>query len=169
MQFSCCEVRLGIGPGGQNLFRSRVAAFMDALGAPVAILVPIFGMTTLGSLVFEWMPLFLCATVPFLCIPFVLAGFCSDSGRDNSGSVRRAMRGLMIAVRADIRMGKDTNHTKLLAAAGFKNTKNAPSFMKPTSNRLESGLAYSNARKSPDQGKAKAEEKAMKTGKSRFY
>ena len=94
---------------------------------------------------------------------------CGGEERTSKFGMRTAMRGVMLAVRADVRMGNDSRHTKLLAVAGFKNAKNAPGFMQPTHNRLESGVAYANARKSPDQSRSKAEEKNIKTGKSRFY
>mmetsp|Transcript_15465 Transcript_15465/g.39907 ORF Transcript_15465/g.39907 Transcript_15465/m.39907 type:complete len:157 (-) Transcript_15465:359-829(-) len=154
-------------------------AVTDVLAGPMPdFFQPIVGNTSVYAMLIDWIPLALAAVAPLLCIPFVLLGIC---GQEEEGSLkfgmRTAMKGMMIAVRADIRMGRETATTTLLKKAGFK--KGGPSWMQPTAAKLESGLAANRARgmKSPDQSKAKAEEKAIKdaagrtppTGASRFY
>ena len=130
---------------------------------------------TVGDFVFNWLPLLLVNVLPFLCIPFYALGVCLGCGpdpNDNEGKLkfgmRHALKGLMIAVRADVRMGRESKHTSMLKKAGFK--KGGPSWMHPTSAALEYGTA-ANARggKAKDQSKAKAEEKAIKSGNARFY
>ena len=131
---------------------------------------------TVGDFVFNWLPLLLVNVLPFLCIPFYALGVCLGCGpdpNDNEGKLkfgmRHALKGLMIAVRADVRMGRESKHTSMLKKAGFK--KGGPSWMHPTSAALEYGTAGANARggKAKDQSKAKAEEKAIKSGNARFY
>jgi hypothetical protein len=129
---------------------------------------------TVGDFVFNWLPLLLVNILPFLCIPFYALGVCLGCGPDpNEGKLkfgmRHALKGLMIAVRADVRMGRESKHTTMLKKAGFK--KGGPSWMHPTSSALEYGTAGANARggKAKDQTKAKAEEKAIKSGTARFY
>jgi len=129
---------------------------------------------TVGDFVFNWLPLLLVNILPFLCIPFYALGVCLGCGPDpNEGKLkfgmRHALKGLMIAVRADVRMGRESKHTSMLKKAGFK--KGGPSWMHPTSSALEYGTAGANARggKAKDQTKAKAEEKAIKSGTARFY
>ena len=116
----------------------------------------------------------LVVVTPFLSIPFYALGVCLGCGPDpNEGKLkfgmRHAFKGLMIAVRADVRMGRESKHTSMLKKAGFK--KGGPSWMQPTSSALEYGTAGANARggKAKDQTKAKAEEKAIKSGTARFY
>lgn len=110
------------------------------------------------------------SVVPFLCVPLVAIGICS--GEQEGGikfGMRMAMKGHMLAVQANIRMGKESKETALLKRAGFK--KGGPSWMQPTASAVEAGLAKSSVRgkKSPDQSKGRAEEQAIKTGASRFY
>jgi len=150
----------------------------DMLNAPVA---DFFGDVTLKMLLWDWFPLTLCIIAPLLCIPFVLLGICGSSTSDVKFGARTALRKISLAARADVRMGIASKHTALLRAAGFKH--GGPSFMQPTANAVEAGLAYQNVRKgvqggkSPDQAMSKAEELAIKgkaasggkTGAKRFY
>ena len=55
--------------------------------------------------------------------------------------VRRILTGGMLAMRADIRMKRESITTAMLKKAGFK--KGGPRWMQPTSSALESGLARS--------------------------
>jgi len=130
------------------------------------------------------LPLLFVAVAPIICIPFVFLGICGQS-EEEEGSIRfgmrTAMKGTMLAVRADIRMGRDSKQTSLLKKAGFK--KGGPRWMQPTASAVEAGLAASRVRGEPkgkkvaDQSAARAEENAIKagaktpvkTGASRFY
>ena len=153
------------------MLASVLSSLSAVLAKPVDALSPITGETTLGVLLLDWLPLIAAAVLPVLCLPFVALGICGGGGEDGGGKLkfgmRTALKGMMIAVRADIRMGNETKHTQLLKKAGF--VKGGPSWMKPTGARMQNLSA--GARKSPDQTKAKMEEQAIKgkTGKSRFY
>ena len=144
----------------------------DFLAGPApAGLQPLVGDTVMSVVLLDWIPLLLAAIGPLVCIPFVMLGICGQEAEEGAlkFGMRTAMKGMMIAVRADVRMGRETAQTTLLKKAGFK--KGGPSWMQPTAAKLESGLAANRVRgsKPTDQSKSKAEEKAIKTGASRFY
>jgi len=148
----------------------------DALAGPMPeAFAPFVGELTVSELLLEWVPLMLACFLPLLCLPFVALGICGQESEEGGikFGMRTAMKGMMLAVRADIRMGKDSHQTQLLKKAGFK--KGGPSWMQPTSSAVEAGLAAARVRGSPPSGKkldpskGRAEEKAIKTGASRFY
>ena len=134
---------------------------------------------TVGDFVFNWLPLLLVNVLPFLCIPFYALGVCLGCGPDpNEGKLkfgmRHALKGLMIAVRADVRMGRESKHTAMIKKAGLK--KGGPRWMQPGGlaaewAALESGKKAVAARgsKAKDQSKSRAEENAIKSGAARLY
>jgi len=146
----------------------------DALAGPVA---PIFGDTTLQSFLIDWMPLLLVVVLPVLCLPFVALGICGGLEGDMKFGARTALRKVSIAARAEVRMGIAGRQAALLKKAGFKT--GGPSFMRPTSSAVQAGLEKNRVTggKSPDKGKDRAEELAIKgkaaaggkTGAKRFY
>ena len=101
-------------------------------------------------------------------------GVCLGCGPDpNEGKLkfgmRHALKGLMIAVRADVRMGRESKHTAMIKKAGLK--KGGPRWMQPGGlaaewEALESGKKAGAARgsKAKDQSKSRAEEVAIKSG-----
>ena len=162
------------------LFRMEVVS--DFLAGPMPeALQPYVGDLTVVQFLIDWFPLLLVTILPVICIPFVALGICGteiEQGGDLKMGVRRILKGGMLAVRADIRMHRESIHTVMLKKAGFK--KGGPRWMQPTSSALESGLARSRVTaacrgsppsggKSKDQSKGKAEEKAIKTGNARFF
>jgi len=129
---------------------------------------------TVGDFLFNWLPLLLVNILPFLCVPFYALGVCLGCGPDpNEGKLkfgmRHALKGLMIAVRADVRMGRESKHTAMIKKAGLK--KGGPRWMQPGGlaaewEALESGKKAGAARgsKAKDQSKSRAEEVAIKSG-----
>jgi len=122
----------------------------------------------------HWMPLICTVVLPLLCFPFVAAGCCGGGDDGSEGKMkfgaRTALRRIMMAVRADIRMGNDTKAAQLLAKAGFKGSKHAPSYARPTATAVEAGLQK--ARVNPTQKPQKPAVKTSpgtKTGPGRFY
>ena len=140
-----------------------VNALRVALASPVATgptpLVQALQGFTLGSALLEFAPLLYVAVFPLLAAIFAVLGLCNTGGdRAYKFGARTVLRRVVIAVRAETRMGLETKHTALLKKAGFASSKGAPRHMQPTASALESGLA----RKSPVQSKAKKEEAAIK-------
>ena len=84
-----------------------------------------FGTTSIYSLAVDWVPLVLAAVAPLLCIPYVV---CFGTGGEETSDVealpngklrfgeRVALRRVMLAVRADVRMLAD-NHQRRVRAA----------------------------------------------------
>lgn len=180
--FVLSPLRVGISIFAAVLPGWRMEVVTDFLAGPMPeALQSYVGDLTVVQFLFDWFPLLLVTILPVICIPFVALGICGteiEQGGDLKMGVRRVLKGGMLAVRADIRMHRESIHTVMLKKAGFK--KGGPRWMQPTSSALESGLARSRVTaacrgsppsggKSKDQSKGKAEEKAIKTGNARFY
>lgn len=140
----------------------------STLATPVSELVPIAGKIfpteTLGYFILDMGPLLYVSLLPLFCGLLAFIGLCAPpdgEGRMKFGA-RTVLRRVMLAVRADTRMGMSSAQTKLYMKAGFK--KGGPAFMQPTASALESGLAFNKAKggKSADQSKGKKEEAAIK-------
>ena len=132
---------------------------MSAFSAPVGDTLPFLGTLfpteSLGYFLLEFGPLLYVVFVPLLAGLMAAIGLCAGpDGRSLKFGARTAMRRVMLAVRAETRMGIDTKHTQLLAKAGFKNTK-GPAFMQPTASAVQGGLDKAKARGSPGSGKKK--------------
>jgi hypothetical protein len=155
---------------------ARRQRLRPASGMPLPeFLLPFVGdEMTVGDFLFNWLPLLLVNILPFLCVPFYALGVCLGCGPDpNEGKLkfgmRHALKGLMIAVRADVRMGRESKHTAMIKKAGLK--KGGPRWMQPGGlaaewEALESGKKAGAARgsKAKDQSKSRAEEVAIKSG-----
>lgn len=121
------------------------------VGDTIAPLGTIFPEWSLGSFLLEFGPLLYVTIIPLLAGLLAAIGVCAEPAeRSLKFGARTAMRRVMLAVRAETRMGIDTKHTQLLAKAGFKNTK-GPAFMQPTASAVDHGLAKA-AQRSPATG-----------------
>jgi len=127
-----------------------------ALMSPVSL--PILGTMSVYELIVAWVPIFYITIGPLLCVLLTLIGLCRPGSSSYKMSARM-MRKVMLAVRADARMGVQSRYTRM-AKAGFR--KGGPSYAQPTANAIETGLLKNKASKSPNQAKGKAEEAAIK-------
>jgi hypothetical protein len=125
-----------------------MAALWDTVeGQYQALLGPFVGPTELGEFATEWLPVLLTVIAPIICMPFVALGICGVSKEEVTGApakqssgVRLVLRRMIMAVRADLRAGKEVKHTKLLGMAGFKHLKTMPAYAQPTAAKMEAGL-----------------------------
>eukprot|EP00325_Prymnesiales_sp_UTEX-LB-985_P026633 CAMPEP_0174716046 /NCGR_PEP_ID=MMETSP1094-20130205/22753_1 /TAXON_ID=156173 /ORGANISM="Chrysochromulina brevifilum, Strain UTEX LB 985" /LENGTH=136 /DNA_ID=CAMNT_0015915719 /DNA_START=101 /DNA_END=511 /DNA_ORIENTATION=- len=70
--------------------------------SPVApVYAGFFGDTTFSVFILDWLPLFLAAIAPLLCLIFVAVGTCGKKG-GNVG--KRVVRRIGLAIRADLRI-----------------------------------------------------------------
>ena len=134
------------------------------VGAPFpSSVVTLANGMSLGDALLEFTPLIYVTLFPLLAGLFALLGLCNlGDERSYKFGARTVMRRVILAVRAETRMGLESKHTKLMEKAGFSGAKGKPAFMQPTASAMEAGLTKARAAKSPDQSKAKAEEAKLK-------
>jgi hypothetical protein len=94
----------------QTLVLVKRKVKMDAVTELAALRTQLFADTPMEELLLEWLPLALAAVLPMVCLPFVAIGCCGKGSEDEDGAKlrfgeRTALRKMLIAVRADIRMG----------------------------------------------------------------
>jgi hypothetical protein len=164
---------LSLTTAGSHVAPSDCSA-MGALGSIMAgpvgdvpyvggVLGVYFPTDTVGKFTVEMVPILYVTALPLFLALLAVVGLCDcRSGGAMKFGARTVMRKVMIAARANARMGLGASNTKLLASIGFK--KGGPKFMQPTASAIESGMAFQKAKgsKAPDQSKGKKEEAAIK-------
>ena len=99
-----------------------IKALGVALASPVTsgpqVLVDVLQGFTLGSAILDFAPLLYVTVLPLLAAIFAVLGLCNrGDDRTFKFGARTVMRRVMIAVRAEARMGLESKHTHLLKRA----------------------------------------------------
>jgi hypothetical protein len=153
-------------PPGKHPREAKMDAMLTAAMEMRSIL---FGDTPLGELLVSWLPLFLCAVLPLLCMPFVALGLCGDAallGAKPRFGERTVLRKVMLAVRADMRMGIQSKYSRfakfgLDVEAAYKfNTKSGKQLLEDAANAKQLGDAALEKQKAEHKA---AREKGSKT------